>query len=155
MQSQRHGLLIFQNIVVHSIKKFEVQIPTSSINWTHDLYTICHLKPTQASNKYKNYLQESWPKKKILKPDSKDLVRNFLNFVANWSHDLPQANELPPDSSNSKPDDNIDHRDDEPIAPPFSQRDIASPIKHRGWPNSIVGQTTHEVGEECKHHGSE
>jgi len=67
---------------------------------------------------------------------------------------LPQANELPPNPSNSEPDDNIDNRNEESVAPPFGKRDIVGTIENWSWPNAIVGKATHEVWEEGEHHGS-
>jgi hypothetical protein len=67
---------------------------------------------------------------------------------------LPQANELPPNPSNPKPDNYVDNRYEEPIAPPFGQRYIVGTIENRCRSDSIVCKAAHEVGKEGEHHGS-
>lgn len=82
--------------------------------------------------------------------------QKLLKFGSPTSNEkllLPQANSLPPNPSNSKPDYNIDDRYEESIAPPFGKRDIVGTIENRSWPNAIVGKATHEIREEGEHHG--
>lgn len=44
---------------------------------------------------------------------------------------LPQANEFPPNSSESKPDYNVNNTNEESITPPFSKGNIVGTEKHR------------------------
>ena len=65
----------------------------------------------------------------------------------------PQPDHLPPEASRAQPDEDVHNGDNEPIAPPLSQRDIPSAIEDRGRTDPIVGEATHKVWEEWENHG--
>lgn len=60
----------------------------------------------------------------------------------------PQTNGLPPEASNTKPDENVDDGDDESVTPPLRQRNIVCAVEDRGRADTVVGETSHQVGEE-------
>lgn len=60
----------------------------------------------------------------------------------------PQSNGLPPNASDSEPNDNVDDRNKESVAPPFGQGHVVSTVKDGRRPNAIVGKAAHEVREE-------
>ena len=66
---------------------------------------------------------------------------------------LNQAQEFPPDASNTCPDQQICDTANSSNSPPFLKRHIACAIVRWGRANSIVGQTTHKVAQESQQQG--
>lgn len=65
---------------------------------------------------------------------------------------LPQADGLPPDTSNSKPNYEIDDGDQEPIAPPFGERNVTSSVEDRCRSDTVMSNAAHEIGKEGENH---
>lgn len=64
---------------------------------------------------------------------------------------LPQADDLPPDPSDSEPDDEINDGDDKSVAPPIRERDITSTVEDGRRPYPVMSESPHEVRHERKH----
>lgn len=95
------------------------------------------------------------PIKKKKKKNGREWKNKYPSVEKKRGVLLPQANEFPPNSSDSEPNDDVDYGDEEAVAPPFGEGNVVGSVEHRCRSDPVVRETTHEVREERQNHGRE
>lgn len=77
----------------------------------------------------------SVPRKEVKQPhlseQTEKTMPNFRSAGFQGQPLLPQADELPPNPSNSKPNNDVDHGYKESVTPPLGKWDVVSTIENR------------------------